>query len=183
MNPQPTARYSTASITLHWLMFLLIVAVYATILLHELFPKGSDPRELLETWHFMLGLSVLALVGLRIAVRLSRPTPPITPAPAVWQQKLATLGHLALYGLMLAMPLAGWVILSAEGKDIPFFGFNLPPLVGVNESLAHDVEEIHEAVGEAGYWLIGLHAAAGLFHHYLLKDNTLLRMLPGRAER
>ena len=131
----------------------------------------------------MLGLSVLALVGLRIAVRCTRSTPAITPPPAVWQQKLATLAHLALYGLMLAMPLAGWVILSAEGKDIPFFGLTLPPLVGVNEALAHDVEEIHEAVGEAGYWLIGLHAAAGLFHHYLLKDNTLLRMLPGRAER
>ena len=183
MNPQPTARYSTASITLHWLMFLLIVAVYATIELRELFPKGSDPRNLLKTWHFMLGLSVLALVGLRIAVRCTRSTPPITPPPAVWQQKLATLAHLALYGLMLAMPLAGWVILSAEGKDIPFFGLTLPPLVGVNEALAHDVEEIHEAVGEAGYWLIGLHAAAGLFHHYLLKDNTLLRMLPGRPER
>ncbi len=84
---------------------------------------------------------------------------------------------------MLGMPLMGWVILSAEGKDIPFFGLTLPPLVGVNEALAHDVEEIHEAVGEAGYWLIGLHAAAGLFHHYLLKDNTLLRMLPSRAER
>jgi cytochrome b561 len=183
MNPQPTARYSTASITLHWLMFLLIVAVYATIELRELFPKGSDPRNLLKTWHFMLGLSVLALVGLRIAVRLAGSTPTITPPPAAWQQKLATLGHLALYGLMLAMPLAGWVILSAEGKDIPFFGLTLPPLVGANEALAHDVEEIHEAVGEAGYWLIGLHAAAALFHHYLLKDNTLLRMLPGRAER
>ncbi len=91
MNPQPSARYSMASITLHWLMFLLIVAVYATIELRELLPKGSDPRILLKTWHFMLGLSVLALVGLRIAVRFTRSTPPIIPPPAAWQQKHATL--------------------------------------------------------------------------------------------
>jgi superoxide oxidase len=177
----PASRYATASIALHWLMFILIAAVYATIELRELFPRGSDPRNLLKSWHFMLGLSVLALVVLRVLARLTQPTPPIVPAPAAWQRKLAALGHLALYGLMFAMPLAGWIILSAEGKDIPFFGLSLPPLVGVNEGLAHDVEELHETVGSAGYWLIGFHAAAALFHHYLLKDNTLQRMLPGRG--
>lgn len=182
MNTQPSARYATGSIALHWFMLLLIAAVYATIELRELFPRGSDPRNLLKTWHFMLGLSVLALVVLRVVARLLHPAPPITPAPAAWQQLLAKAGHLALYGLMLGMPIAGWVILSAEGKDIPFFGWSLPPLVGANEALAHDVEEVHEAIGEAGYWLIGLHAAAALFHHYVLKDNTLRRMLPGRHE-
>ena len=52
--------------------------------------------------------------------------------------------------------------------------------MGVDEHLAHDIEELHETVGEVGYWLIGLHAAAALFHHYLLRDNTLVRMLPSR---
>lgn len=180
MSSPPSQRYAPASIALHWLMFVLIAAVYATIELRELFPKGSDPRNLMKTWHFMLGLSVLALVAIRVLLRLTRATPPITPAPAAWQEKLAKLGHLALYALMFAMPLAGWLILSAEGKEIPFFGLALPPLVGVDEHLAHDIEELHETVGEVGYWLIGLHAAAALFHHYLLRDNTLVRMLPSR---
>lgn len=87
--------------------------------------------------------------------------------------------HAALYLMMVGMPLAGWIILSAEGKPIPFFGLELPALVSANEELADTVEDIHETIGTAGYYLIGLHTVAALFHHYIQRDNTLLRMLPG----
>ena len=70
-------RYGSLSIGLHWLMLVLIVAVYACIELKGNFPKGSETRELLKQWHFMLGLGVFALVWLRLAVRLVTPTPPI----------------------------------------------------------------------------------------------------------
>jgi cytochrome b561 len=93
------------------------------------------------------------------------------------------LAHAAIYALLLAMPIAGWIILSAEGKPIPFWGFNLPPLVGVDENLAKAVEEIHETGGTIGYFLIGLHAAAALYHHLVIKDDTLVRMLPRSAAR
>ena len=86
--------------------------------------------------------------------------------------------HGALYLLMIAMPLGGWLILSASGKPIPFFGLELPALVAENQALADQVKEIHEIGGTAGYWLIGLHAAAALFHHYIQRDNTLRRMWP-----
>lgn len=175
-----SARYNVASITLHWLMLLLIVAVYACIELRELYPKGSDPRAALKSWHFTLGLTVFALVWLRLVLRLSRPRPPIEPAPAAWLELSGKLVHLALYALMIGMPLLGWLILSGEGKAIPFWGFDLPALMSENEGLAETLEEIHETAGEVGYYLIGLHALAGLFHHYFLKDNTLLRMLPVR---
>jgi cytochrome b561 len=79
---------------------------------------------------------------------------------------------------MIGMPLAGWVVLSAAGKPIPFFGLELPALVGQDKALASQVVELHETVGTLGYWLIGLHALAALAHHYLWKDNTLRRMLP-----
>lgn len=72
-----------------------------------------------------------------------------------------------------------WLILSAEAKTIPFYGLSLPPLAVENEDLAELIEEIHEVVGILGYCLIALHAAAALFHHYIQKDNTLLRILPG----
>jgi cytochrome b561 len=88
--------------------------------------------------------------------------------------------HFALYTLMFAMPIAGWMILSAEGDPIPFYGLELPPLIGQNEATAELIEEIHETAGTVGYYLIGLHAVAGLFHHYVLRDNTLKRILPGR---
>ena len=172
-------RYSGASILLHWLMLLLIAAVYAAIELREFFPKGSDPREALKQWHFMLGLSVLGLVLLRIAARLVWAPP--TPVGPRWQQAIARLTHFALYLLMSGMPIAGWLILSAEGKAIPFFGFDLPALVPANEDFAEQVEEVHELGGTIGYWLIGLHAAASLFHHYVLRDRLLARMIPLRA--
>ncbi|MBK1720021.1 cytochrome b [Thiocystis violacea] len=176
-----TPRYGVLSIGLHWLTLLLLVAVYACIELREFFPKGSDPREALKAWHFMLGLSVLALVVVRLVVSLLSPTPPIEPALPKWQALPAKLVHLALYLLMIAMPLAGWLILSAAGKPIPFFGLQLPALIGENKELAGSIKELHEVVGTVGYYLIGLHAAAALFHHYIARDNTLTRMLPGRG--
>lgn len=176
----PTDRYSKLSIALHWLMVLVIAGVFTTIELHGKFPRGSEMRENLETWHFMLGLSVLALVIVRIAARFLTPSPAELPAPA-WRKLSSKAVHLALYALMLGMPLAGWTILSAAGQPIPFFGLELPPLVAPDKELAETIEELHELGGEIGYWLIGLHALAGLFHHYVLKDNVLLRMMPRRG--
>lgn len=161
-------------------MVLLISAVYATILLRENYPKGTDIREGLKTWHFMLGLTILVLVVVRLIARFRSQKPPITPEPPAWQSLLASTTHFALYAFMLAMPVAGWVILSASGKTIPFFGLELPALVGQSKALAGQVKELHETVGTIGYFLIGLHALAALFHHYVVKDDTLLRMLPGR---
>ncbi len=171
-------RYHKLSIGLHWFMLLLLIAVYATIELRELFPKGTDARKAIKMWHFMLGLSVLGFAVLRLLIRLRNPTPAIIPAPPAWQALLANVMHIALYGLMIGMPLAGWLILSGEGQAIPFFGLELPPLIAPDKALAKSIEELHETAGLVGYYLIGLHALAGLYHHYFVKDNTLKRMLP-----
>lgn len=172
------SRYGALSIGIHWLMLLLFIAVYACIELRELYPKGSDPREALKTWHAMLGMLVFVLIWLRLAARLSGPTPGIQPEPPSWQQISAKLLHLALYALMIVMPLTGWLLLSASGKPIPFFGLELPALIGINKDLAKPIKEVHEFIGTAGYYLIGLHAAAALYHHYIQRDNTMIRMLP-----
>lgn len=176
-----TQRYGSLSIGLHWLMLVLMVAVYACIELRELYPKGSDPREMLKAWHFMLGLLIFLLAALRLGVRLGGPVPAIVPDPAPWQKLAASIAHGLLYVLMLALPLVGWLTLSAAGKPIPFFGLELPPLTGENKELAGSLKAIHKTAGTAGYYLIGLHTAAALFHHYFIRDNTLRRMLPGRG--
>ncbi|UZT80218.1 cytochrome b [Ectopseudomonas chengduensis] len=173
-------RYGSLSIGLHWLMLILIAVVYACIELKGNFPKGSETRELLKQWHFMLGLSVFALVWLRLLARALSPIPAIEPPLPTWQALPAKLMHLALYALMIGAPLAGWLILSAADKPIPFFGLELPALIGPDKELAGQIKELHELAGTAGYWLIGLHAIAGLYHHYVARDNTLTRMLPGR---
>ena len=187
-DPTPPGgfRYGTALVAVHWFMALLIVAVFASIELRVLYAKGTEMRDFMKALHFMLGLSVLLMVVLRLAARWASPKP-VEAAPAnalqTWSQRLAAVGHLALYGFMLLMPLAGWLALSAAGKPIPFFGLELPALMGPNKTFAHDIKELHEAVGEAGYWLIGIHVAAALGHHYVLKDGLMSRMalnrLPG----
>jgi cytochrome b561 len=169
-------RYHRSSIVLHWLMVVLFIAVYASINLRELFDKGTPLRDGLKSLHFMLGLLMLILVAVRIAFRLKYTAPAIQPAPSAGQAKLAKLMHLLLYALMVGMPLVGWLLLSAAGKPIPFFGLELPALMGPNKALAHQLKDVHEFVGNLGYFLIGGHAAAALFHHYIQRDNTLRLM-------
>src|SRR5688500_16714810 len=100
-RPHHIDRYSGASIALHWLMLLLIVAAYAAIELREFFPKGSGPREALKMWHFMLGMSVLGLVWLRVAARLMWKAPPSSPDEPTWRHAVAMGTHLALYVFMI----------------------------------------------------------------------------------
>lgn len=169
-------RFSGLSIALHWVMLALLVAVYACIELREFYPRGSDIRNALKTWHFMLGLSVFLLVWVRLVARARSPR---TPHQATWSAAAASAVHLALYGLMIVLPVLGWLVLSAEGSSIPFFGLALPALVAPNEALADRLEDVHTTLAVAGYWLVGLHAVAALFHHYALRDGTLRRMLPG----
>lgn len=168
-------RYGSIAIILHWLTVVLLIGVYAAIEFREFYPRGSDLREGLKTWHFMLGLSVFALVWLRILVRLLSSAP--RPVEGGWRNAVSRLVHLSLYLFMIAMPIAGWIILSAEGDVVPFFGLELPHLVGTNPGVAASVEGWHELGGTIGYWLIGLHAAAALFHHYILRDMLMARML------
>jgi cytochrome b561 len=131
----------------------------------------------------MLGLTVLVLATIRLAVHLIGPSPRIHPVPPHWQALAGKTMHFALYLFMIGMPIVGWLILSSAAKTIPFFGFELPPLVGANAGLSEQLEEVHETVGTIAYFLVGLHAAAALAHHYLLRDDTLRRILPRRRQQ
>lgn len=176
-----TERYGSVLISMHWLMVLLLIAVYLTINLHDAAPKGSEFRADMKIWHFMLGLGVFALVLARVAARLfSGVAPEITPRVPAWQHLLAKAMHLALYLFMLGMPILGWIAVSAKGSPIIFFGLHLPPLIGQDKDFYASLKEIHKVIGTAGYYLVGLHAAAALLHHYFIHDNTLRRILPAR---
>jgi cytochrome b561 len=177
-------RYGALSIGLHWLTLLVMAAVYAFVQLHEIFPKGSPGRAFMMQAHFSLGLLVMLLTLARLGLRWTSPEPRITPPIPHWQDVLAKLMHYLLYALMLGAPLAGWLVISASGKPVPLlFGLELPALLGESKSLSKLIKEAHEFVGTAGYALIALHAAAALVHHYVMRDNTLTRMLPWRQER
>jgi cytochrome b561 len=174
------ARYGLLSISMHWLMFVLLIAVYACIELRGNFPRGSDMRMALKTWHYMLGLSVFFLVWLRLLFRMLAPNPVIDPPLPSWQTGLSKLMYVALYLFMFGMPILGWLMLSAEGDAVPFFGMHLPSLIGPDKPFAKTLEEVHETIGNIGYFLVGIHTVAALYHHYIRRDNTVLRMLPRR---
>jgi cytochrome b561 len=177
-------RYGKLTVALHWFMLVLLAAVYASMELNDIFPKGSAGRAALKTWHFTLGLSVLALVIVRLALVLISKTPRIDPPPPVWQARIARAMKIALYAFMIVTPTLGWLLLGAKGSAIPFFGLELPALIGADKSLASGIKEVHESFAVLGYLLIGFHAVAGLYHHYVLRDNTLQRMLPAmRTDR
>ena len=107
---------------MHWLMLALIVAVYACIELREIYPKGSSIREGFKTWHYLLGLTIFALVWLRLLARFAGQVPPIVPRPPQWQLRVVRVFAFAIYVFVVAMPVLGWLTVSAEGKIISFFG-------------------------------------------------------------
>lgn len=181
MNWKSTASgYGTPALALHWLAVVLIAAAYATMELEDVFPEGSAGRDALAQWHYTIGLSVFALVWIRLLVRLADGSPEVKPPLPKWQAVLANWMHWALYGIMILVPLAGWAAASAQGTPLALFGYEIPALVSESERLADTLEDLHEAGATAGYFLIGLHAAAALFHHYVMRDNTLRLMLPKR---
>lgn len=176
-----SARFPIPLILLHWLMLALIAIAYATMELRGYFPRGSGAREAMKAWHYAIGLTVFGLVWLRLVFRLALGAPEAEALAPRWARLAGAAVHGVLYLLMIALPLVGWLLLGAEGNAVALLGIELPSLVGQDEALADRLGEVHELLGKAGYALIGLHAAAAVFHHYVLRDRAMARMLPGRA--
>ena len=160
-------------------MLFLIVATYVTINLKSTFPKGSASRETIVICHYMFGLSVFGLVWLRLWARSAGVHPAVEPALPAYQTLLVKVMHWALYALMIGLPLLGWLLLSAKGKPVMILGGELPALIDKSRETAKLLKDIHETGATIGYYLIGLHAIAALYHHYVKRDNTLRLMLPG----
>jgi len=173
-------RYGTIAIALHWLTLLVMVAMFASVELHENYPKGDPMRSLLMTWHFQLGLTVLLLTIVRLLVKVRSVDPDIKPALTHGQKLASKAMHLALYLILVVMPIAGFIGRTLAGKVTYFFGLALPVVLGVNEKLAENIFDIHSVIGNTAYFLIAAHAAAAIYHHHFQKDNTLTRMLPER---
>lgn len=172
------SRYGSVAVSLHWLTLVLIVSIYALIEIHEMIPRGNALRGATEDWHIYLGFVLIPVVLFRLFNIRRKPVPSITPALPAWQMKANHWMKLYLYGLMLGMPLLGWIYLSADGAAINVWAFPLPAIAPESESLAELAGEAHELLGISGYFFIALHALAALYHHYLVRDNTLVRMLP-----
>lgn len=143
-------RYNPPLVALHWLTLLLLAAVYALMEFKGIFPKGSVEGEAMKSWHFTLGMTVFVLTVLRLLLRLVSTRPPIVPAPPHWQELSGKLLHGLVYLLLLAMPIAGWLVVSGLSGHVSFWGIELPALMGPDKALARDIKEVHEAVAGIG---------------------------------
>ncbi|MFC7297613.1 cytochrome b [Herminiimonas aquatilis] len=171
-----TTGYGYVTISLHWLSVILVVVTYAIMNLKFLAARGSILRSNMADWHYAAGLTLFFLTWLRLLLRGFGDTTTITPPPTPLQRLLAKVVKIALYGILLGLPLLGWLTLNANGNQINYFGLSLPMLIGKNLAWARDLKELHEGLATIGYVLIALHTLAALFHYYIQQDNTVQMM-------
>jgi cytochrome b561 len=172
--------YTRTAVALHWFMALLIAAGFT--LGATMTDLKMSPRKLrLFSYHKWIGITVLALVALRLVWRLTHQPPPEEPMPR-WQLGLAQVTHWLLYLLMLATPLCGWLYSSASGYPVVYLKlWQLPDLVAKNEALAKQLVQVHGLLAWTLFYVVLLHAAAALKHHFYDRDATLRRMISWRS--
>ena len=184
---QSIARYHVGAIILHWLMAVLILGNLVLGLLLEGIP--DDQKFQFYQLHKSLGISVLVLAVLRVVWRFMFPAPAMLATLKSWEVWAVKITHFLFYGLMVGIPFSGWALVSASPRKIPTILFGVVPLPhlpffdGIEDAearkqLSHTIGEAHELLAFGLLALLALHIAAALRHHWILKDETILRMTP-----
>lgn len=176
-------RFGAVAQIFHWGIFLLFVTLYIVAEMMDEAPKGPEKWALYDL-HKSLGISVLFLVFLRLSWRFSNPVPEPAGKASKWVEKAASVSHFILYAIMFIMPLSGYVMSVSGGHAVGWFGlFKLPNVIGKSEGLHDIAEEFHEAMAMIIIVVVSVHFLAALWHHFILKDNILRRMLPIRLKQ
>ena len=171
-------RYTATAKTLHWLMAVMILGLLALgFYMHDL---PLSPQKLqLYAWHKWAGITVLVLAIARLAWRITHRPPALPAHMPKLQQFAAHAGHLALYALMFAIPVSGWLMSSAKGFQTVYFGvLPIPDLLAKNPELGELLATLHGGLNLLLVLTVLGHAAAALKHHFVDKDDVLRRMLP-----
>ncbi|WP_322041928.1 cytochrome b [Paraburkholderia sp. J67] len=172
------AHFSGLARLLHWSMAVLIVSMLFVGV--GMVATVSRLHNSLIALHRPLGVALLALVIVRIVVRLSRGTPPLPADLPSWQRGAAHASHLVLYALMIAMPLIGWAMLSAAGYPIVLAGaLHLPPIAPHSVALYALLRAAHTWLALLLFATVMLHLGAALFHALIRRDGVLASMARG----
>jgi cytochrome b561 len=184
---QALIRYSRVAMALHWIMALAIISMLAGgLIVADMLDQDPSPPiafDLIQL-HKSVGITILLLSVVRVIWRLTH-RPPALPLMPTWQTRLAHFSHFGFYGLMFALPLSGWAMVSASKYNFPTLLYftqiewpHIPFLVGRTD-LSGIFHESHELLGYGAIALLVLHIGAALYHHYKLRDDVLRRMMPG----
>lgn len=174
--PVNAPAYTPVAKGLHWLMAALILGLAALgIVMHEM-PLSPLKLEL-YAWHKWFGVTVFLLVWLRLAWRLTHRPPALPATLSAPLQRLAHAGHGLLYVLMIVVPLSGWLMSSAKGVQTVWFGLvPLPDLLGRDRDLGDLLQQAHKLLNLLLLLTLAGHVLAALWHHFVLKDDTLRSM-------
>ncbi len=174
-------RYGVVAILFHWFMALLVIGLAGLGLYMVALPDAgfTTKKVTLVLCHKEFGLLVLALLATRLAWRVAQTLPRLVEDLPDWQNIAAQFVHLSFYALLFALPVTGWLMSSAAGIPVSLFGlFLLPDFVHRDADLFQRYVAIHKWLAYLLLLLIFVHAGAALRHHFILKDDTLRRMLP-----
>jgi cytochrome b561 len=176
-------KHAPATILLHWGTVIAIVIAVTAIYLRET-TEDKWLRQSLLDLHRQLGLLVLCGLALRLAVRYAKGLADHAGQLPAILRCAALLTHLALYLMLLAIPLLGWAASSAHDVKLNLFGLiPLPALVRPDADFADTLDDYHKWAAWALGGLVLMHASAALWHHYFRKDGVLFAMLPTRRAR
>ena len=171
-------HYTATAKLLHWLIALMIFGMLG----FGFYMTGLDlsPTKLeLYSWHKWAGVTAFILLAIRLLWRATHRPPALPASMSATAQRMAHLGHLALYALMIAIPLSGWLMSSAKGFQTVYFGvLPIPDLLAKNPELGELLATLHGGLNLLLALTVLGHAAAALKHHFVDKDDVLRRMLP-----
>ncbi|MDM8567477.1 cytochrome b [Candidatus Halobeggiatoa sp. HSG11] len=179
MNIKNTqASYGIITILLHWVMAIIIIGLFFLGEYMVDLDYYDQWYHAAPWWHKSIGILVFALLLIRVGWKLSNPTLVPVANSQLWEVKIAKLVHIIFYILLFIICISGYFISTAKNVGIEIFGlFELPAVMELSENKADIVGEIHEISTHILVIVFLLHGIAALKHHFINKDNTLIRML------
>jgi cytochrome b561 len=176
--PADAKRYDPCAIAFHWTGVVLVIAVGILGLLHDSWPHATQAFWI--NIHAMVGLSGWVLVMARLGWRMTHRPPDLPPGVGEFSRRVSGPVHLLLYALLLIIPPIGIVTFIYHGRIFDFGLFQINFHVKTNRNIFHPTEDVHGYLAYGLFGLIGLHALAALWHHFIRRDGVLLRMWPVR---
>ena len=183
-NGEAVQRFSRLQIAAHWMSALAMLILFGAMWAREFIEEYVLRVNLFEL-HRQMGLAILILFVVRLMAKKFCPKKkPSGPQMSKLEHFAAACSHVALYLMLFVMPVIGWIITNAHGQQVHFLRmFTLPSVVGKDEELEDMLQLVHEYGAYVLMALIGVHIAAGLFHHFVKKDHVLASMIPQIGER